>query len=57
MLEEDALPVFRGQVRRLVAFRKAALEGIPVYEVNDPRAAWGWEDYKEVGDEVVMVER
>jgi chromosome partitioning protein len=57
MLEEDALPVFRGQVRRLVAFRKAALEGIPVYEVNDPRAAWGWEDYKEVGNEVVMVER
>jgi chromosome partitioning protein len=54
MLEEDALPVFRGQVRRLVAFRKAALEGVPVYEVNDPRAGWGWEDYKEVGKEVMV---
>jgi chromosome partitioning protein len=55
--EDAVLPVFRGQVRRLVAFRKAALEGIPVYEVNDPRAAWGWEDYKEVGNEAVMAER
>jgi chromosome partitioning protein len=53
MLEEDGLPVFQGQVRRLVAFRKAALEGVPVYEAKDPRAAWGWEDYREVGDEVI----
>jgi len=53
MLEEDGLPVFRGQVRRLVAFRKAALEGVPVYQAKDPRAAWGWEDYREVGDEVI----
>jgi chromosome partitioning protein len=53
MLEEDALPVFRRQIRRLVAFRKAALEGVSIYEVKDPRAAWGWEDNKEVGKEVM----
>ena len=55
MLEEDALPVFRTQVRRLVAFRKAALEGVPVYEAKDPRALWAWQDYREVGNEVIGV--
>ena len=53
MLEEDELPVFRGQIRRLVAFRKAALEGVPVYETRDARAVWGWEDYRKVGDEMI----
>jgi len=55
MLEEYALPVFRTQVRRLVAFRKAALEGVPVYEAKDLRALWAWQDYREVGDEVIGV--
>lgn len=46
------LPLFQGEVRRLVAFQKAALEGVPVYEVKDPRALQGWEDYRRIGEEV-----
>jgi chromosome partitioning protein len=32
-------------IRRFVAFQKAALAGVPVYEVNDPKAAISWADY------------
>jgi len=52
-LSTTELPLFNGEVRRLVAFQKAALEGVPVYEVKDPRAHLGWEDYVKVGKEVV----
>ena len=45
------LPVFQG-IRRLAAFQKAALMGIPVHEVKDPRAADGWADYQAVGKEI-----
>jgi len=46
------LPVFQTGIRRLAAFQKAALMGIPVYEVKDPRAADGWADYQAVGKEI-----
>ena len=46
------LPLFAGGVRRLVAFQKAALAGVPVYQVKDSRALQGWEDYVRVGEEV-----
>jgi chromosome partitioning protein len=52
-LAEVKLPLFEGKVRRLAAFQKAALEGVPVYEVKDPRAVVGWKDYVQVGEEVV----
>jgi chromosome partitioning protein len=52
-LSGTKLPLFDGEVRRLVAFQKAALEGVPVYEVKDPRAALGWQDYVKVGEEVI----
>ncbi|MHB1785280.1 MAG: ParA family protein [Acidimicrobiales bacterium] len=52
MLEEAALPIFAGSIRRLVAFQKAALQGVPVSQVNDPRARAGWEDYEAVGTEL-----
>jgi chromosome partitioning protein len=39
--------------RRLSAFQKAALQGVPVSAVKgDPRAANGWEDYYNVGTEL-----
>lgn len=47
------LPVCSAGIRRLVAFQKAALLGRPVYEVQDPRAKDGWQDYREVGEEIV----
>ena len=52
MLEEASLPMFAGSIRRLVAFQKAALQGVPVSQVNDPRAQAGWEDYEAVGREL-----
>ena len=51
-LSASGMPLFNGEIRRLVAFQKAALEGMPVYEVKDPRAQLGWEDYVQVGKEV-----
>lgn len=53
MLDEAGLPLFEGQIRRLAAFEKATLQGVPVYEVRDPRAASGWDDYRGVGEEVL----
>lgn len=53
MLAEEQLPVFSGAVRRLVAFQKAALSGCLVSQVDDPRSDWGWEDYVNVGKEVL----
>ena len=52
-LEEAKLPVFQTGIRRFVAFQKAALQGVPVYETNDPRAQEAWEDYKRVGEELL----
>jgi chromosome partitioning protein len=53
LLQESGMPVFAAGVRRLAAFQKAARAGIPVYEVKDPRAADGWQDYVSVGEEML----
>lgn len=53
MLGAAGLPLFEGSIRRLVAFQKAALAGVPVGEISDPRAKDGWQDYRRVGEEVV----
>lgn len=53
LLQESGMPVFAAGVRRLAAFQKAARAGIPVYEVRDPRAADGWQDYVSVGEEML----
>jgi len=53
MLAEQRLPVFKAQIARLVAFQKAALAGVPVYDVTDPRAERGWEDYVAIGKEIL----
>lgn len=53
MLNQAGLPLFKTSIRRLVAFQKAALLGVPVYDVADPRAKEGWKDYQTVGKELV----
>lgn len=53
LLTEAGLPLLAGGIRRMVAFSKAALAGVPVYEANDPRARDGWADYEAVGREVL----
>lgn len=52
-LLDAELPVFESQVRRLAAFPKAALEGVPVYKIKEPRARLGWKDYQRVGEEMI----
>lgn len=53
MLTEVGLPLFENGIRRLVAFQKAALQGVPVYEINDERAQQAWKDYAAVGQELI----
>ena len=51
-LAEAGLPLFKGQIRRFVAFQKAALEGRLVGDVRDEHAADGWADYEAIGKEL-----
>lgn len=51
-LREQGLPVFATTIRHLKAFKTAGTQGIPVYDVKDPRASFGWEDYVAIGDEL-----
>jgi chromosome partitioning protein len=53
LLEELELPLFKSQIQRLVAFQRAALQGVPVYDVQDPRSASAWEDYEQAGKEIL----
>lgn len=54
MLHATGLPLFTQSIRRLVAFQKAALHGVPVQQVADPRAAEAWNDYALAGREVLQ---
>lgn len=53
MLNDAGLPLFTNSIRRLVAFQKAALAGVPVYNADDPRARIGWRDYQRVCEEIL----
>ena len=53
MLEEAGLPHFSTGIRRAAAIPKAALAGIPVYGVKDPRAKFVWQDYERIGQEIL----
>lgn len=54
LLEELELPVFEAHIPRLIAFQRAALRGVPVYDVEDPRAASAWQDYERAGREILV---
>lgn len=53
LLQEAKIPLFAGGIRRIIAFQRAALNGIIVSEVDDQRARHGWEDYVSVGKEIL----
>ncbi len=57
MLTKAGLPLFRTGIRRMIAFQRAALQGIPVYQVKDKRASEGWSDYVDVGEEILADEQ
>jgi chromosome partitioning protein len=52
MLKKGNVPIFKSQISRLVAFQKAALEGVPVNLAKDPRAEKGWKEYLAVAKEI-----
>ena len=54
-LKVAGLPIFRTGIRAFGAYRKAALAGVPVYEVkNDRNAKRAWRDYLQVGQELLL---
>ncbi len=55
LLQEANLPVFDQGIRRFAAFQKAALKGLPVYAVKDAKAEAGWQDYENVGNEILDI--
>lgn len=53
LLEQNNVPVFKSFVTRAACFQKAAEKGSPVYTIDEPRAARGWEEYQAVGQEIL----
>ncbi len=52
ILTDEGIPLLKTGIRRFIVFQRAALQGIPVYQVNDPRAKDAWSDYLAVGEEI-----
>ena len=53
VLEANGMSVFKTQIRRYVAYRKAPLQGLLVSDTKDPRAREAWNDYQELGKEIL----
>jgi chromosome partitioning protein len=49
------LPIFKGQIRRLMAFPRACAQGVTVDCLRDERATVGWHDYEVVAQEIRSV--
>ena len=52
-LNEEGLPLFQTDIRRYLAYEKAGLQGVPVYQVRDRMAKTAWSDYSAVGRELL----
>jgi chromosome partitioning protein len=53
LLKENGLPVFKSQIKRYTAYRKASLQGILVCDVKNPYSRIAWSDYKNLGKEIL----
>jgi chromosome partitioning protein len=51
-LKQVGIPLCHHSIRRTVAFQRAALEGVCVHEIPEPRAKQAWSDYVAVGEEI-----
>lgn len=54
-LEDGGVPVFTTMVRRTVGFPKAALAGVPIRDINEPRFKEAWKDYVSLGHEILEI--
>jgi chromosome partitioning protein len=53
LIVDAGLPIFTGEIRRTVAFQRAALDGVTVDRVRgSDTAALAWSDYERIGDEI-----
>jgi chromosome partitioning protein len=55
LLASSEVPLFQTGIRGLAAFQKAAQAGQLVSDVKDPRAPDGWQDYQQVGQELIAL--
>ncbi|NEP58685.1 MAG: ParA family protein [Symploca sp. SIO2G7] len=51
-LNRLSVPVAKQQIRRLTAYEKAALKGVPVYESGDRFGRIAWGEYQALGKEL-----
>ena len=52
-LREGGVPVFDSLIRRTVGFQKAALAGVPIRDLDEPRLQAAWQDYLSLGNEIM----
>ena len=52
-LQSRQIPLFMTGIHRFICYQKAALAGTPVYEVKDRRAQRAWQDYLQLGKEIL----
>ncbi len=52
-LKARQVPLFQAGIRRFIAYQKAALAGVPVYQAKDRRGQDAWRDYLQVGKEIL----
>jgi chromosome partitioning protein len=50
---KEAREMFQAEIKRLVAFERAPLEGVIVRDYPDPRAEAAWAGYEELGKEIL----
>jgi chromosome partitioning protein len=51
-LNRLSIPVFKQMIRRLTAYEKAALMGVPVYETGDRFGRIAWGEYESLAKEI-----
>lgn len=59
LMQSDLLragvPVFKTMIRRTAGFQKAALAGVAIRDLDDSRARIAWNDYKQLGKEIMEI--
>lgn len=55
-LSEAGLNLFTGEIHRYIAYEKASLMGVPVYKSGDRRGRIAWQEYQNIGKEIINVQ-
>jgi chromosome partitioning protein len=53
-LTEAKMPLFTTDIPRLVAFERSPSRGVTVQNYSDPKSKFGWQQYVEVGKEILL---